>query len=218
MNKSQTQLPQRLRAGFTLIELLVVIAIIAILAAILFPAFARARENARRTSCLSNTKQLGLGALQYCQDYDEKLPPGRDSSGGDTGTKWAQVIQPYVKSEQLFFCPSDSAHRSSNGLGVDAEQISYGWNFVWLTWGGGGADYTIGGVSLSRIANSSETVMLGDSPNSDADWAISSPADFQDYAPPARHLEGANICFVDGHSKWFKVPGKLDTADLWDLS
>jgi prepilin-type N-terminal cleavage/methylation domain-containing protein/prepilin-type processing-associated H-X9-DG protein len=110
--------------GFTLIELLVVIAIIAILAAILFPVFARARENARRASCQSNLKQVGLGMIQYAQDYDEEYPriaygansawggpewnPGRDH--------WVDVIQPYIKSTQVFDCPSD-AFQSSWGSG-----------------------------------------------------------------------------------------------------
>ena len=99
--------------GFTLIELLVVIAIIAILAAILFPVFARARENARRASCSSNLKQIGLGLLQYSQDYDEQMPleffgPDNDISGWGGHYKWMDAIYPYVKSEQIFDCPSDT--------------------------------------------------------------------------------------------------------------
>jgi prepilin-type N-terminal cleavage/methylation domain-containing protein/prepilin-type processing-associated H-X9-DG protein len=99
------------RSAFTLIELLVVIAVIAILAAVLFPVFARARENARRSSCQSNLKQIGLGLLQYSQDYDEKLV--RAWSGSKNGTdansnRWMDAIYPYVKSEQVFNCPSHS--------------------------------------------------------------------------------------------------------------
>lgn len=98
---------KRIHSAFTLIELLVVIAIIAILAAILFPAFARARENARKASCQSNLKQIGLGIMQYGQDYDETMVPG----GIDYGNpKWQMLVQPYVKSVQLFKCPSDSSN------------------------------------------------------------------------------------------------------------
>ncbi len=93
------------RTGFTLIELLVVIAIIAILAAILFPVFARARENARRSSCTSNLKQIGLGVLQYVQDYDESMPGHNMDKQHQL---WMDIIQPYIKSEQVFTCPSDS--------------------------------------------------------------------------------------------------------------
>ncbi len=94
---------QTRQSAFTLIELLVVIAIIAILAAILFPVFARARENARRSSCQSNLKQIGLGILQYTQDYDELMPARYNNITGS----WRQVVQPYVKSTQLFACPSN---------------------------------------------------------------------------------------------------------------
>ncbi len=103
-------------SGFTLIELLVVIAIIAILAAILFPVFARARENARRTSCLSNLKQMGLASMQYMQDYDESYPLAFTTGnsvvppGGwwlSVGTwQWPQLLHPYHKSIQIFICPS----------------------------------------------------------------------------------------------------------------
>ena len=106
------------RKAFTLIELLVVIAIIAILAAILFPVFAQVREKARAISCLSNEKQLGLGVIQYQQDYDEKNPGGVNGYGGGAG--WAGQIYPYVKSEKVFQCPSDS--------GVDPEGSSYALN------------------------------------------------------------------------------------------
>ena len=112
--------PQVFRA-FTLIELLVVIAIIAILAAILFPVFARARENARRSSCTSNLKQIGLGLIQYSQDYDEKQPldyftEDNDQSGYGGRYKWMDAAYPYIKSEQIFNCPSDTFGNNATEL------------------------------------------------------------------------------------------------------
>jgi prepilin-type N-terminal cleavage/methylation domain-containing protein/prepilin-type processing-associated H-X9-DG protein len=108
--------------GFTLIELLVVIAIIAILAAILFPVFARARENARRASCQSNLKQIGLGIIQYTQDYDSTYPFAWNESDFEG---WAQYIQPYMKSLQVFRCPSD-AGRTPSWAGVDVSYTANG--------------------------------------------------------------------------------------------
>lgn len=90
--------------GFTLIELLVVIAIIAILAAILFPVFARAREQAKRTSCLSNLKQLATATMMYGQDYDELLPVG--STQGNSLLNVVRALEPYVKNRQIMYCPS----------------------------------------------------------------------------------------------------------------
>lgn len=110
-----------MKKGFTLIELLVVIAIIAILAAILFPVFAKVREKARQTSCLSNEKQLGLAFIQYAQDYDETFP--KDTNGG-FGNGWAGQIYPYAKSTGVFACPDDPTRASEAGL----YPLSYGMN------------------------------------------------------------------------------------------
>jgi prepilin-type N-terminal cleavage/methylation domain-containing protein/prepilin-type processing-associated H-X9-DG protein len=122
----------RIRRGFTLIELLVVIAIISILAAILFPVFARARENARKTSCLSNMKQMGLGLEQYKQDYDQVYPMAYFYKNGSTSANgyyhWSGTIQPYVKSHQLFVCPSHSGggHEPTNPtMDTQAPRLSY---------------------------------------------------------------------------------------------
>lgn len=137
--------------GFTLIELLVVIAIIAILASILFPVFARARENARRSSCQSNLKQIGLGIFQYTQDYDEKLPNGNFNNGGNAAqnariplsnrwcmnqainsSTWMELVFPYTKSEQIYYCPSTNTQNlsktscPSNATGADN---SFGYAF-----------------------------------------------------------------------------------------
>ena len=108
------------KKAFTLIELLVVIAIIAILAAILFPVFARARENARRSSCQSNLKQIGIGAMQYVQDYDEKYPMAyyyKNDTGGSGGyVHVSAIIQPYLKSEQIWKCPSSDGLVATNAF------------------------------------------------------------------------------------------------------
>ena len=187
--------------GFTLIELLVVIAIIAILAAILFPAFARARENARRASCQSNLKQIALGVKQYVQDYDEKFPP---RYAGTTATPsymgWAVLIQPYTKSEQLFQCPSDSiapgtfSTLTSQGTST---AIDYIYNYSL-----GESASGQGTVSEAAINYSSNTVMNGDWP-ADFDRAANFDNATNNTAK-ARHLEGANYSFVDGHVKWYR--------------
>jgi prepilin-type N-terminal cleavage/methylation domain-containing protein/prepilin-type processing-associated H-X9-DG protein len=113
-----------LRKGFTLIELLVVIAIIAILASILFPVFGRARENARRSSCSSNMKQIGLGLMQYTQDYDEKMPPRFVILADDTRINWENMLQPYIKSYQLFQCPSNTMNTKPLDKETDTSQLS----------------------------------------------------------------------------------------------
>jgi len=114
------------RKGFTLIELLVVIAIIAILAAILFPVFAKVREKARQTTCASNEKQIGLAILQYVQDYDEKYPSGAflTVTNANVGAGWAGEVQGYAKSTGMFKCPDDST--STSGLLVP---VSYAFNY-----------------------------------------------------------------------------------------
>ena len=127
MRSAKNAMYKPYRPGFTLIELLVVIAIIAILAAILFPAFARARENARRASCMSNMKQLGLGIIQYTQDYDEMYPIGSHSLYSSNtyydAIGWGGQIYSYVKSAQIYQCPSDTTTAPA-GMSV----VSYGAN------------------------------------------------------------------------------------------
>lgn len=131
--------------AFTLIELLVVIAIIAILAAILFPVFARARENARRSSCQSNLKQLGLGFAQYTQDYDEQLPVGDTFGNRYEGTGWGGRIFPYVKSTQIYVCPDDTTGPSGN-----TTPVSYAYNHT----------FAEKKINLSAIKNSAQQILL----------------------------------------------------------
>lgn len=170
--------------GFTLIELLVVIAIIAILAAILFPVFGRARENARRSSCQSNLKQIGLGLLQYMQDYDEITPAawfavnltgGDGSSNATDRYKWMDAIQPYTKSEQIFNCPSHTttlpySFRNGVNYGSYAINASYAGNsaFNGVDPTSPTSDYNNGGaaaqvrVTLASIVEPANTVWATD--------------------------------------------------------
>jgi prepilin-type N-terminal cleavage/methylation domain-containing protein len=124
----------RQRSAFTLIELLVVIAIIAILAAILFPVFAQAREKARQTSCLSNMKQMGLALMQYSQDYDEMFVLATNEVNPDDPTKqpatlydvtWIRTIQPYIKNHQLFVCPSTRVNNEPDSTPIPSEAGPY---------------------------------------------------------------------------------------------
>ncbi len=202
--------------GFTLIELLVVIAIIAILAAILFPVFGRARENARRSSCQSNLKQLGLGLLQYAQDYDEKYPRaffnGYSGAPNNTAT-WDMVLQPYLKSTQIIQCPSDILSQRVTYMGgyagYSANQFrSYAMPRNIGNQGGGSER------SLSDIRSPALTVFLAerDMTNAAEWWYYSTIENLgsqvcanNDSARPWRHLDTSNFLFVDGHVK--ALPG-----------
>jgi len=206
--------------GFTLIELLVVIAIISILAAILFPVFARARESARRASCLSNLKQMGLGAMMYSQDYDEKLvrlttcgpllmETGKNSGStsgcvagsGEYTHLWLHSIYPYVKSVQIFNCPS--ADHNYTG-GYDA-YIAYGYNRNPFDWSGGSGVT----LSLAAISRPSESIMFADSKltSENGGTTLLSYLIGAGYSATmsARHLETVNIAYFDGHAKNQKI-------------
>jgi prepilin-type N-terminal cleavage/methylation domain-containing protein/prepilin-type processing-associated H-X9-DG protein len=215
------------RSGFTLIELLVVIAIIAILAAILFPVFARAREKARQASCLSNLKQLGLGVLMYAQDYDESWPMAYSlAEGVPAGTSWPlktwfMDIQPYVKNWQLLKCPSTASLRT--GGYVSAGNTSRRPEVY--------ADYTANNTllvpsrgavtnAMALVTVPAEIFMLHDTAF-DARWCgrpavwpgvaancYSIPSvDLTPWSLPNydRHSSGFQATFADGHSKHMKT-------------
>ena len=213
--------------GFTLIELLIVIAIISILAAILFPVFARARESARRASCMSNLKQIGLGMMMYVQDYDEVYPPRYVGwqgmpPGGDWGAPnhpqtywyWQQLLYPYTKNLQVSICPSIGGSASSSAV----LKQNYGVNYYLI--------HT--SASLMRMASvqsASTTYAIMDA----GGWSITkdqasvyqsgfylpgmgtsegtcsgAPADLLSDCQTGRHFLGVNMAFADGHVKWLK--------------
>ena len=186
--------------GFTLIELLVVIAIIAILAAILFPVFGRAREKARASSCLSNLKQLGLAALMYCQDYDECFPMNYYFTPTGVAYTFYHELEPYIKNAQVYRCPSDpqalpmadvATLFSSFGLTIaptDAEYVTYDYNYAVFE------DYDVQPVSLAEIEYPTHCSMI-------FDGELEAQPDLFDSPVDARHNETCNAAFVDGHAK-----------------
>ncbi len=185
-----------MRRGFTLIELLVVIAIIAILAAILFPVFARAREKARQTTCLSNVKQITLGILMYAQDYDEMLVPAAMYYATPNYWTWMYLLQPYVKNQQLFTCPSRTASGWQGVVNATQQQ-------------GYGLFRNIQGGAMAQIQSPASCIMLGDAgllSNGNPYYLIDWSVDQSDNAvpPERRHNGGANLGFCDGHGKWLE--------------
>jgi len=190
------------RRAFTLIELLVVIAIIAILAAILFPVFAKAREKARSASCLSNMKQQGLAAMQYAQDYDETLP-----LQGVPPSLWA-VLAPYMQSNQVLACPSDASTDPSS-IGATTRQ-SYAFNRGVVGTNATRTPPEIFG-RLSPIVCPANTILIiewraSDNANrtfweGDVRWEFAQNNFIQGCD---RHLEGGIWAFCDGHAKWLK--------------
>ena len=204
----------RYKTGFTLIELLVVIAIIGILASILFPVFARVRENARRASCISNLKQVGLAFLQYTQDYDERLPSVGKSAAANLGAEgWTLTVEPYFKSRQLLQCPSELrkpnyATDPYNGTSYYTDYY-YNTNLSYNPTGVKESDGTtnlIMGIPVVKVRYPANTVIAGDGQGGPANYG--GRVELLDGNPAPRHLEGNTYNFCDGHAKWFPV-GKI---------
>jgi prepilin-type N-terminal cleavage/methylation domain-containing protein/prepilin-type processing-associated H-X9-DG protein len=208
--------------AFTLIELLVVIAIIAILAAILFPVFASAREKARSTACLSNMKQLGTATYLYLQDYDETFPLDAHTTNEDS---WVFSIEPYLKNKQVLRCPSDTStnwYPRPAGDFTAARFTSYGTNMYMAPaheeeGGGehGGAHETHGYSTLASIVSPAMTIYSAELEKNftgdhfhcawwrpdNPDFIFETPGSTLDYK---RHHGGANYFFCDGHAKWMR--------------
>ncbi|MFO8081494.1 MAG: prepilin-type N-terminal cleavage/methylation domain-containing protein [Armatimonadota bacterium] len=217
----------RRRKGFTLIELLVVIAIIAILAAILFPVFARAREKARQTSCLSNVKQMNLGFLMYAQDYDETMAPRyyRYDSSVAGGPHWDTLIYPYTMNTNIYDCPSTRARSYGYNNGTldyapiaDAHRpaelvVLCDVKKGWTSSGGTGWPRSVG-----RPSRFGSPPQIPDN-DEDAEPLEGDPA----YTGRARglHNGGANVGFLDGHAKWLRTSqffyGQSPTNKFFDF-
>ena len=228
------------KKGFTLIELLVVIAIIALLAAILFPVFARARENARRSACQSNLKQIGLGLIQYAQDYDERVAvwnqavPGFVASTGYPADpslgemRWPDAIQPYVKSAQIFNCPSQTPATYPGAAFTLPKNMHYGMNYRPLSFDGDVCAPNCGidlnqfqsgppshwlGANMAAIENSAGTIWVVDNnPAAASETLRAGPGtSFSTYVTD-RHLETVNCLFIDGHVKAMKKDAIIGTS------
>ena len=234
--------------AFTLIELLVVIAIISILAAILFPVFARARENARRASCLNNMKQIGLGIMQYTQDYDERYPPNYPQNGtpgavpnildtdpskpsgvfeitANAGSpkghfqSWMDTIHPYIKSTQVFVCPSSKAEKTVPNYGYSFALGNYA-NYAGVYFGGSNTTAYVP-ISLAAVTRTAEVVAI-------AEWTsnfnytmgprtvvirANNPAN-NEVTP---HMNGSVFAYADGHAKWVSR-GTISSSIRYDAN
>jgi prepilin-type N-terminal cleavage/methylation domain-containing protein/prepilin-type processing-associated H-X9-DG protein len=194
-----------MRRGFTLIELLVVIAIIAILAAILFPVFAKAREKARQASCLSNLKQIGTACMMYMQDYDERFPYSvSDFLVNDTRGIVSQLT-PYIKNSQIWRCPSATADTTAPPPA----------DYPWCSYFANGVLFYLG-VSQATVQRPADGIMF---------WEFYQARGYSYLRPTSSpvslttatwggtisagrygniHNDGANATFADGHAKWLK--------------
>ena len=209
------------RAGFTLIELLVVIAIIAILAAILFPVFARAREKARQTTCLNNNKQFALALMMYAQDYNETLPPAMmGMMDGDDRIRtvgFPELLHPYTMNWGIWECPS-AQYRVTfrpGPSGTPSYPLSYIANYYMMPWGDHPHTHPqyATGARLASIQRPAERVLIAERGNVGHMGTTDPSAERLDRIV---HNGGANYCFADGHAKWLQESAFVSQRDvLW---
>ena len=221
---------KKFRSGFTLIELLVVIAIIAILAAILLPVFASARENARKSSCQNNLKQIGIAIIAYCQDYDERVPYLNWNGNVPLGQDWPAALNPYIKSANVWYCPdfgggnsdalANNGNWNNNNTGVPpniftAVPVDYAFNES--------AGQTNGSaMNLSQCNHPASTYLVMDKGNAMTftgwyDWLGRGMTSWNPQGSDVHgpHLGGKNCEFVDGHVKYF-IWSNINASDITD--
>jgi prepilin-type N-terminal cleavage/methylation domain-containing protein len=215
----------QVRSGFTLIELLVVIAIIAILAAILFPVFAKARDKARQSSCSNNERQIGMALSFYTDEWDDTLPGYRHNN--QEGLYFREQLQRHLKTEAVWICPSDPCPAGSytvrgNDGRMRTEQRSYIPNAQVV----GAADNSVtsaerGAVVLADIPDPSGIIAITEKRSGVKDWHLDFP---MDVLPPyggehsiekQRHSGGSNHIFADGHTKWHTFPQTMTPKIMW---
>jgi prepilin-type N-terminal cleavage/methylation domain-containing protein len=209
------------RNGFTLIELLVVIAIIAILAAILFPVFAQAREAARKTSCLSNTKQVGLAVMMYVQDYDETFAPNLYTQGAKAYT-YIDLHVPYMKNDGIMLCPSDptkilfSQFFAMCGYPLTpSRDVRFSYNGNYCLFNDGSAARPV--WPLAALPRPAETAVFSDGVlMCNFNSPIYDPGSITTYSNTARaprHHDGVCVTYADGHSRYQKARRQATSRD-----